>query len=492
MSDTGADGSSWFPPHWNSWSLDVVSLLAVMGESSVAAQSQAITASPFGMLPRILPAPQALLKPSRPLRLPEARVFVTGVYGGTTIDSIGFFGNLVTPIYGLPPYSFAVVSVQHTKPPKRNHHHHQQQWLARIRAMFSRRGRETKSGDAQSSCTSRNHRAQDEESNSSELAQRGGSTTQTARASNQDCPSEPPRLRITLSISYDQPATATSPEGTGNASYRPFWPMTTSLSPIDVLSLLSCALSLTMIVAAVYWHDGIAIFAITMISLAATVGGFASRWRPKLMKRTFSNKVPRGDTLLRTREGAIILVRCTEELARELYFGTEECVYVVGERLYRLLMIVATALLMVSVALLGNCTWNSKVLIGVSYVVLNGLYWALGMLPQSAFWDLSNFAWQDVTPEDSSTADQPTTAHADTENQPSFTRTLWYAIRETGRVDWIERSNAAPNTKQWKQWVAEASDAAQRGNRSWPAVQRMREIMAGEVLEHSANEGIVR
>lgn len=39
------------------------------------------------------------------------------------------------------------------------------------------------------------------------------------------------------------------------------------------------------------------------------------------------------------------------------------------------------------------------------------------------------------------------------------------------------RSGAAPKTPQWKKWLREAKQAAERGDRSWDAIQRKNEIM---------------
>ncbi|QPH10961.1 hypothetical protein C2857_002493 [Epichloe festucae Fl1] len=135
----------------------------------------------------------------------------------------------------------------------------------------------------------------------------------------------------------------------------------------------------------------------------------------------------------------LVLVRCSEEVARELYSGTEECEYYVGGNTYRALMALGTMLLMLSVALLGNCTWELKVFIGASYILLNGLYWGLGMMPRSYFRDLSRYEWTDVTPDDAGSAHKVTRAADQREGNPSFTRTLWYAIRETGLTGRVEK-----------------------------------------------------
>ncbi|KAI4112704.1 MAG: hypothetical protein LQ345_006186 [Seirophora villosa] len=59
-----------FPSSRNDWRLDIVSILAVLGESHIKIHAQAITASRLCLLPRLLPNPQALLQQARPKRLP--------------------------------------------------------------------------------------------------------------------------------------------------------------------------------------------------------------------------------------------------------------------------------------------------------------------------------------------------------------------------------------------------------------------------------------
>jgi hypothetical protein len=194
------------------------------------------------------------------------------------------------------------------------------------------------------------------------------------------------------------------------------------------------------------------------------------------MNRSHTNIVPAGDVIIRTREGAFILIKCTEDVARELYAGTEECSYRVSNQWYRLLMGVGTVLLMVAVVLLGNCNWNAQVFIGSSYIMLNFLYWAMGLLQKEYFWDLSRYEWCDRTPPDAQNAEGTTSSDV-REGHKSFTRTLWWAIRETKRTGWVERSGAAPGTRQWKKWLDEAEREAKRGHRSWPAVTRKDDIM---------------
>jgi len=254
------------------------------------------------------------------------------------------------------------------------------------------------------------------------------------------------------------------------------------MSPIHILGTLSFFNSIAIVVMGVIWGDGNAILSIGLISFVSTIVGAASFWRPILMQRRQDLNVPPGDVIIRTREGAFLLVRCTEDVARELYSGTEECEYYVNEKMYRFLMGLGTVLLMISIVLLGNCTWNSQVFIGASYIILNGLYWCLGMLPRDAFWDLSRYKWQVSTPPDALHANRATDETAeswveDSERLPSFTRTLWYAIRESKTTKWVTNSGAAPATDAWAKWLKEAEENAMKGNRHWNAVGRKNDLM---------------
>ena len=62
--------------------LDVVGIIAVLGEGSVTRNSQCSALSWHNFLPRLFPAPQALLETERKKRLPTAPGVVAGAYNG--------------------------------------------------------------------------------------------------------------------------------------------------------------------------------------------------------------------------------------------------------------------------------------------------------------------------------------------------------------------------------------------------------------------------
>ncbi|CEI69982.1 hypothetical protein FVEN_g7161 [Fusarium venenatum] len=503
MADSDSPGWKWFPNVKNNWSLDVVTLLAVIGESAMAEQTQTITASLLCLLPRLIPAPQALLKPSRPSRMPETLAKMTGVYSGTTLDSVGFFATIITPLDTLQPYSFSVYEIRHTDPSQLyeadiNSSPAQESWPTRsLNWVKSRR----------SSSYSKEQQQNGKEARCNRIARApridGGlplpaqaSSPAAARITTFEIPDkslydeEAPKP-ITRRLTAKQKVQDMLANPTfANTKKRPAVPAKL-FSPIHILSVFSCLLSMAIIACAVVWEDGNAILSVFFISFTSTIVGYASSWHPILMNRKHTNQVPRGDVMIRTREGAFLLIKCTEEVARELYSGTEECHYHVGGRAYRLLMALGTTLLMLSVVLFGNCTWNSQIFIGGSYIVLNGLYWGLGMIPRSYFWDLSRYECKEVTPDDAKNAHKTTNDNDQREGYPSFTRTLWYAIRETQRTGWVAGSGAAPSTDQWKNWLREALANAKNGNRSWGSVARKDAIVkenlaADEVFDEAA------
>ncbi|KAI0388553.1 hypothetical protein F5Y17DRAFT_196298 [Xylariaceae sp. FL0594] len=474
------------------WRLDVVTLLAVIGESSIAEHAQTITASVLCLLPRIIPAPQALLKPTRPQRLPETTARMTGVHSGVVLDTVGFFANIIHPLDSFQPFAFKVLEITHTdrnsaggiEVPHTKVNGHQS-LLSRLRE----RGR-TNTG--MSSGKSIGGPPVDafipmEEGNS---RLRGRATGMSVGFSGdvEAGPDAPPQMIQRRPTMKEKVQDFVANPTLANMSRRPAIPATL-YSPIHILEIFSALLTYALIGFAVSQQDGTAIIAISLMGLASSVVGWASWWRPLLMHRSHTNKVPKGDVIIRTREGAFLLIKCTEEVARELYSGTEECEYHVGGQAHRVLMGIGTLLLMVSVILLGNCKWKTQLFIGSSYIALNGLYWTMGLLPKRLFWDLGRYQFKDVTPPEARNADRTTDPSDPREGVKSFTRTLWFAIRETQRIAWVTRSGAAPNTPQWQMWLAEAEAAAKAGNKNWPAVARKDEIMKMEEDElHKAAE----
>jgi hypothetical protein len=359
--------------------------------------------------------------------MPQVNAAVVGVHNGTLVPTLNYFPNILHPIEDLPKFSFKVLKITHTH---------------------------TASELAPPKTANRNRAKENSASTSVELGTlENGPSNPLARQSTFNT--------IKDKIYRDKEKPRVPPQ--------PF-------SPLNILSVLSFLLTIGLVIWARYLQDGTAIVALVTISCASSIVGYASWWSPVLMKRTFKSKVPAGDVIIRTREGAFLLVKCDEDVARELYTGTEECLYYVKTQQYRILVGFGTALLMISVVLLGNCNFTMQAAIGLSYIILNGAFWGSSLIRKGRFWDLSNYTVEDVTPEDASNADG--FQDYNLEGTPSFTRTMWYAIRETKKIGWVKRGGAAPKTDEWDEWLRLAEINAVAGNRAWNAVQ-VREAVVG-------------
>jgi len=101
-----------FPSSRNDWRLDIVSILAVLGENNIKIHAQAMTATNWCLLPRLIPAPQGLLREMRPKRMPYVEdVSVYGVQTGSKRDGLSFIPSLIHRIDGVPSYSVEVHTI---------------------------------------------------------------------------------------------------------------------------------------------------------------------------------------------------------------------------------------------------------------------------------------------------------------------------------------------------------------------------------------------
>lgn len=427
--------------------------------------------------------------------MPETKATATGVESGVALESVSFFASILVPM-DLTAYSFRVFEIKHSDPSRARPNlsssvalASQTGFLNHLKGLFSSEEPPQKTVDLESA----------------------GRKSESPDAAAPDTEGNVEIKGIRRQNTFREKVENTLVSGGRNK--RPAIPAKLG-SPLHMLTLFSFLVSVAILVCAVIWRDGTAILSISLISIASSIVSYATWWEPRLMsvEGTENRKLPDGDIMIRTREGAFIYIRCKEDVARELFSGTEECKYRVNGGGHNLLMASGTVILMSAIVLLGNCKWNSQMFIGASYVVLNGLYWGLGMLPKKYFWDMSRYDIRDVTPDDAKSAHKRTKpnghrrdksftsrisrvgtaiAHprqpppnksipqppVDPDSRACFTRTLWFAIRESRSAEWVTKNKAAPNTDVWVKWLGEAERAARRGERTWRAVERKDELI---------------
>ena len=85
----------WGNGPFHNFQLDIVGFLAVLGEGSVTANAQVSALSTLFYLPRLIPAPQALLWPTRPVQLEAKKAMVTGVESGIIKDHVHHVAHIL-------------------------------------------------------------------------------------------------------------------------------------------------------------------------------------------------------------------------------------------------------------------------------------------------------------------------------------------------------------------------------------------------------------
>jgi hypothetical protein len=78
-----------------------------------------------------------------------------------------------------------------------------------------------------------------------------------------------------------------------------------------------------------------------------------------------------------------LIVRYNEDVARELYFAPEEIEYTIKSlRIYRLLSLVGTLMLMLGVIALANAKLQLQFVWAGAYISINIAYWVVAAVPQ--------------------------------------------------------------------------------------------------------------
>ena len=204
-------------------------------------------------------------------------------------------------------------------------------------------------------------------------------------------------------------------------------------------------MSIGLLVFAVIRSDGFALMATLLLSLLSSIIGIGSQWSLKLMTRKQTRRVPDDFHIIQYPHGAFLVVKCDENVRRELYWHPEKCNYTFGDTTYRILSLFGTMMLMFGVICLANSTLALQVAFAAAYMILNAAYWVVAALPGRWHWDLSCY---EVTVEE----------YEGGEEHENFTQALWKAIAITGSAEWVKSGRAAPISDGWKKWVEKAGE----------------------------------
>jgi hypothetical protein len=326
-----------FPQVRDDWNLDVVNILAFLGEHNIIACSQQICMSWTCFVPRLIPAPQGLLA-QRPKKLAsEDEVPVTGIYTDINRPNLQYFGRMLhTDGSDLPPFTTRVLTIR---------------W--------------------------------DPENKDGSLKRN----------------SLRPRL----------------------------------FSPMNIIAVLSCAMSLGLAGWALVLGDAVALTGILVMSFTTPLLCVGMRWTPYLIGTPSrrSGQLPPGTVVIKSSNGCFTVVQCGQHIARLLYFHPEYIDYAVSSFTGRGLSGTVGGLTLVgSIVLFGNAVWTIKAALAVTYTVLNLLYWIAAILPVQLPWHIDLV----ISP-------PQITEHS------TFTQCLWTTIYTTKKIDWAKEH--VPKTEAW-------------------------------------------
>lgn len=219
--------------------------------------------------------------------------------------------------------------------------------------------------------------------------------------------------------------------------------------PMSWVTLLSFFLSLSLFVISICLGDGMSLIATLLLSLLSTLIGIVNKWSLKLPQRPVGAMMaPPVHVVIRYPNGSFLVVKCDEDVARELYFAPEEIEYnVKSPVIYRLISLAGTLMLMGGVITLANAKLQLQFAWAGAFIITNAAHFIAAAVPPKMHWDLSCYRLKEE-----SVVGGP--------HSKTFTEALWKAIVFTKKTDWINNAEAAPRTKVWEKWLDEAEEMA--------------------------------
>jgi hypothetical protein len=201
------------------------------------------------------------------------------------------------------------------------------------------------------------------------------------------------------------------------------------------------------------------IVATVLLSLLTSLIGYGNKWKLELPKRkSRGGKVPPGHVVIRYPKGSFLVVRCEEDVARELYFAPETIKYLLEHGFaYRILSLIGTMMLMGGVICLANSQIELQIAWAGAYMLLGSSYWIVAALPPKLHWDTGAYTVENECLADSNMNEKGYPSHSET-----FTQALWKTIVLAKGTDWVHKSNACPDTDAWKQWLRDAREQARK------------------------------
>jgi hypothetical protein len=268
------------------------------------------------------------------------------------------------------------------------------------------------------------------------------------------------------------------------------------LAPLTGALFIGFSLSAFLLALSIWQDDGMSVLATVLLSLLSSLIGYGNKWELELPKRSVKHdNVPCGDVVIRYPKGSFLVVRCEEDVARELYFAPESIKYLLEHGpAYRLLNLVGTMMLMGGVICLANAQIQVQIAWAGSYIAVGAAYWIVAALPGKVHWDTSCY---EVVEECLSDSNMGVKGYPS--QNKTFTQALWKAIVLSKNTTWVERSEACPKTVAWNDWlnearacsrdVKESEKQGKEGVKTWEVPPWNPQEALGRLLDEQAQPG---
>lgn len=137
-------------------------------------------------------------------------------------------------------------------------------------------------------------------------------------------------------------------------------------------------------------RDGAAFIALILLATTSTVLCQTSLWKPRRPYETErGNFVPIRYVVIRGLQDAIVIFKCSESIADELFSNSANIFpYWAQGRMSQALVVPSTILMIVGIIMMSNATWTMQLALGVAYAVLHAVYGIWVMTSKATHWEM--------------------------------------------------------------------------------------------------------
>jgi hypothetical protein len=223
---------------------------------------------------------------------------------------------------------------------------------------------------------------------------------------------------------------------------RPFTFTAKNTGPLATLKIFGCLAMTILLLVSIYFRDGMGLVALLLLSLSLIMIGVDTRVQPRRIRsKRHGSYFQQADTIvIRYPIGSFIVVECDGATSEELFFTTFEVREYHSDYVQFINKILGPLVVGTGMLALSNAKREVQLIFGATYIFAFAISGIVSALPEEIHWNRSDYRTEIVGKCYNKT----------------FTQALYKCIVATKSIGWTERSQAAPSTAAWSEWMAEA------------------------------------